>query len=205
MPDRYRLSSKPCFSGPHVADAAEVPLADVRGLITGTLQHFGDGHFRWRHAVLFERLHRIGFFAMHDQLQGTRVVLRHRFEDRHADFEERRELEAEPRRISAGHDRRARRRAYRVCRVTVGECHAVVADRIDVRSLQRAVGRTAVVERHVVEAHVVGHDDDDVRRTSAGGLSAVAGPWLHTTSRFASIGSRRSAMRGAAASINSRR
>ncbi len=96
------------------------------------------------------------------------VDLLHPTENRGARFWKGRKFKPEPGGISSGQDGRTRRCADRVRRVAVVEHDPFVGERVDVRSHEAAVCRSAVMKRKVVESHVVGQDQDDIGRTFGG-------------------------------------
>lgn len=146
---------------------AEVPLPDVRRVVARRAEDFRDGHLPVRQPHLAHVGQLVQEVVADDRRQGN-VRFAHPLGDGRPDPGERRELEAEPGGVAAGQDRRARRCAYGVRRVAVGERDAFVRDRVDVRRLDAAVRGAAVGERDVVVAKVVGEDQHDVGGTFAG-------------------------------------
>ena len=115
---------------------AQVPLADHVGVVARVLEQ------------LRKRCHpvvQIALVAVHAPLVGRRPLV-------HV-------AQTVEVRVDAAEQHRARRRAAGVG-VEVGEAHARLGQRVEVRRADLAAERA-----HVGEAHVVGEDDDDVRTT----------------------------------------
>ena len=155
---------------PRALGGAEVPLAEVHRVVALVLQHLGDeglgqGHAQGVH--LGRVLDLSGVEGRPDQ--SARLLRRaDKSLEGHGRWSE---LKAETGGVAAGHDRGAGRGAGGVAVIAVGEADALLAQRVDVRCRDSPAGDPAAVEGDVVEAHVVGEDDDDVRRTlPRGGL-----------------------------------
>ncbi len=144
---------------------AQMPLAEKHRVIAPGLQKLRHRDFAGRHRLLGERRHLTHKLGMKDGLVGALVVSRNQLHERDRS---RRELEAEARRVAPGHDRCARRRAGRIAGIAVGESHALVRDRIDIRRGHRATGDAATVKRDIVVAEVVGKNEHDVGWALAG-------------------------------------
>ena len=115
---------------------AEVPFADVPGLVAAVPQGRGDGPFFQR------QMEQVGGRKDAPLLHARDVV-----------------GQRDASRGLAGHDACSRRRAHRARGVGVGEPHAASRQPIEVRGLVEA----AAVAAQVHPAHVVDQDEDDVR------------------------------------------
>ena len=130
----------------HSLGLAQVPFADVDGVIAAFLEHFGDGHLVGRHAHFGHRwnlAHSVG--VIEDRVRPRRRVARDIFRKLVGDGGK---FEAEPRRIAAGHQGRARRRAGCIGGIALREIRALGSDGVDVRRRHCATSNTAVVALH---------------------------------------------------------
>jgi len=120
--------------------SAQVPLADACRGITRRLEML-------RQRLLFQR--QLLGPVRREQLRIVRHLPRTPIR------------EMQPRRVLAGHQSRARGRAHRACRVSLGEAQAMLRQLIKVRRLIQI----AAVAGEVRPAQVVGQDEDDVEFT----------------------------------------
>ena len=150
--------------GHHITHRAQVPLADMGGVITRLLQYLGHRYFTRRHTQLGNFPHSGRFLAIDKYWQRRRVEIAHPLENGGANLEKRRELETEAGGIATGHQRGPGRGADRVGRIAVLEHHTLAGDGIDMGRHQAAVGGATVVQRDVVETHIIGQYQDDIGR-----------------------------------------
>ena len=149
--------------GPRALDPAQVPLAQVNGVIAAGLQGLGDGDLGGGHGLGVVVLRRVLHLVL-VEVRGVQRVARVTADDAREGHGRRRELKAEAGGVAAGHDRRARRGAGGVAAVAVGEGDPLVGDRVDGRGRHGPVRDTAAVQGDVVVAKVVGQDEHHVRR-----------------------------------------
>ena len=161
--------------GDHVAHRAQVPLADMGGVIARLLQYLGHGYFTRRHTQLGDFRHPGRFLAIDEYRQRRRVQVAHPLEYGGPDLEKRCVLETEAGGVATGHQRGPGRGADRVGRIAVLEHHTLAGDGINMGRHQAAVGGATVVQRHIVETHVIGQDQDDIGRPLPGCLLAGGG------------------------------
>ena len=129
---------------------AEVPFADVAGLVAGLLQHFRDGDFfvlkpegvrrAKKFAIgpadIFRRI-TVGCSPPAALKAGSNPI-----------------RDTQTRRITAGHYRRPRRRTDRAGGISIGKSHALACQTVDVRrfvkraSLAAKVFPTQIVDQH---------------------------------------------------------
>ena len=165
--------------GAHLADAAKMPFADMRGAIARTPHRLRQGDFVRRHTEFLDCRHFRREVMVNHRLQRCRIARLHPVEDRHPDAEERRELEAEAGGIASGHQCRTRWRADGVGGIAIGERRARGGNRINVRRRRRTVGhRRAAVQGDVVEAEIVGQNQHHVGWPFAGRRGWPCGPLL---------------------------
>ena len=94
--------------GPHLRCLAKVPLAKMDRVIAARLQHFGNRHLVARHAHFIHRRHlTLSLGMINRRVQPSlRRVMREIFRQLFGNGDE---FEAEPGRITPGHQRRTRR------------------------------------------------------------------------------------------------
>ena len=141
---------------------AEMPFAKKNCVIVAGLEQLRDRDLARRHRLIRHRRFMTHQLFVEYRLVQTVVGQRNQSFECHR---RRRELEAESRREAPCHYCRARRRASRVTRVPLRKRHALMRNRVDMRSRHRAVSNPAAVDRDVVEPQVVGENNDHIRRT----------------------------------------
>ena len=139
-------------------DVAHIARAIRAGSNKHIMQHFDRAIVR---AKLAEVGHILLAVGMIDRRIG-RIALMATDEALEADGGGR-ELVAEARGVTARHQRGARGRAGRVTGIARREIDAIMADGVDIGRLDETARRAAAIKRDVIEAHVVGEDDDHVR------------------------------------------
>src|SRR5687767_5491946 len=125
---------------------AEAPLADGRGGVTAGLEGFGEGHFIGRQRLLAGEL---GPILFGEPIPGAFFLV---VADRGVTE------------VLAGHQRAARRRAYRRAGVELREPHSFGGELVEVRRLDV----TLAIAAELAEAEIVADDQDDVRRPLGG-------------------------------------
>lgn len=178
------------FCGP------QMPLADEQGAVAAVAQDLRHGDLVRRQALLVGRDRLSDPVIVEDRLARAIVERADQAVEGHR---RRCEFKAEPRRITARHDRRARGRTGGIAGIAVDEYRAIGGDGVDIRGRHIAGGQSAAECGDVIDTQIVDQDDDDIRRPLAGAVSAVCGPWSQTTCCVSPIGSRqRSSMPGSA-------
>ena len=148
--------------GPHLRGAAQVPFADMDVVVPTRLEQFGHRLLGGRHAQVVEVLGLAGLLLVDDhRVEPVRVGIQRGRDPGHR-TRRGRELDTEAPGVTPGHECGARHRAYGSTGITVVEAHTVARDRIDRRCGGPLCGVPATIRRHIVEAQVVGQDDDDV-------------------------------------------
>ena len=156
--------------GSHLGRAAQMPFADVDGVVAARLEQLGHGLLTRRHAQVVEVFGRAGFFLVdHNRVQAIRVGVERASNACHR-AGCRRELDAKAPGIAPGQQRRARHGADRCRRIALIETHAIACDGVDVGCWDALGGMAATEGADVVAAQVIGHDHDDVRRPLRHGL-----------------------------------
>ncbi len=137
--------------GPVLGLQAQVPLADVRRLVSRIAECFGD-------RVLVRRQESPAL--RQDHLMDWRCLLGKLGRARRQGWQmTRRRRDMQPSRVLARHDAGARRRTERIGRVRLREQHAAFGQTLHIRRLVVL----ATVYRRVHPTHVVDKEEDDVR------------------------------------------
>ena len=140
---------------------AQVPLAQVHRVITRALQQSrkgdfagGQAHVLVRDQVLFT------IFEVHRLVPLFWIAIgpQHFHELRGSG----RKFEAKPGGVASGHERSARWRASGVAGVADPKIDALLGDRINVGGGDCAARDPTAVERDVIDAQIVGYDQDDI-------------------------------------------
>ena len=151
-----------------LARIAEMPLADMNGVVAFVLQHFGDRHFRARQALVREIGKRGGRLRVVAHLRPPpRFFIGEQGNDPPHAVRRRREFESCACRIAARQQHRARRRAGARAGIGRGEVCTARRQRINVRCRNAPARNAAAKGRYVVDAEVIHEDEDDVRRPVA--------------------------------------
>ena len=155
-----------------------MPFADVQGSVAGSLQRLRQGHFRCRHAQHRQGGHLGRNVVVEPRQQCRTGSLFHPIEEPDTDSEDRRELEPEPGGVAASHQCGPRGRTDGIAGISVGEHDTVGGDGVDVRRREATVRGTAVAQRDVVVAEVIGQDNNDVRQTIRRRGTGLGWAWL---------------------------
>ena len=141
---------------------AQVPFAEVHGVIATTFQQARQRNLAGRQALLFIRRHVGNALLVEDGIcWGTRRAVR--ANDARETDGNRGELETDTGRVAASEQRRARRRARGIARIAGGELGPFRGDAVDVGGGHEVAGNAAAAQRDVVVAEVVGNNEHDVR------------------------------------------
>ena len=139
-----------------------MPFAKMQGVIARSLEQFGDRDFAGRQAHVFVHRHvALTIRVINRFVQAAwRVMLAHEAGEFHR---HRGEFKTEAGRVAPGHDGSTRGRTGGVAGVALREVDTLAGDGVDIRGRDAASGDATTVERDVVEAKVVGQDDNDIR------------------------------------------
>ena len=144
--------------------ATQVPLADMHRMIPGGLQHLGERDLRRRQALILERHLFAGSDLRPQQFMRPRSVVVEQIEHPAHTIGRGRKLETGARAVTPGHQHRPRRRARRRTRIGLHESCTILGDGVDMRRRYRAARHAAAEITDVVDAQIVGDNNDNVRR-----------------------------------------
>ena len=154
--------------GPHLRCAAQMPLADVQRVIAAWLEQFGHRQLTGGQPQVVEVLGLRGLVLVDPhRVQAVGVGVKRAGHARHG---ARRgcEFNAKPPGVTTGHQRRTRHRAHGGAGMALVKAHTVAGDAVDVGRGHPFGSAATAVGGDVVDAQIVGHDDDDVGRALRG-------------------------------------
>jgi len=158
---------KALILGSHARRLAEVPFAQVQGVVASGLHQLGKRDLAGGDTHLLIGRDLVHPVAAEDEFELLISVRQGRQQPGHLN-RNRGELEAEPGRIAAGHQGRAGGGAGGVAGIALGQDRTAPGQGIDVRGPDRAVAEAAV-QADVVEAQIIRQDDDHIGRAIGGG------------------------------------
>ncbi len=155
--------------GAEFRSVAQMPLADMDAVIARRFQDLGDRALAAGQTLAIEIGRAFDRCLLVGQWRQTRIHLRRqRRDDAPHTIGGGGELEPGTRRITPGEDHRPRWGAARSARIGVGIDRTLARQPVDIGGRHQTACDAAAKGRDVVDAEVIGEDEDDVGRALAG-------------------------------------